>query len=54
MSGDPCPVTAYEWKIQRLDGLVIQDWLQMNRKLLFNGYPKYTVQNYERSTYLSV
>ncbi|CAG2210833.1 unnamed protein product [Mytilus edulis] len=30
MSGDPCPVTAYEWKIQRLDGLVIQDWLQMN------------------------
>ncbi|XP_076085507.1 uncharacterized protein LOC143056307 [Mytilus galloprovincialis] len=30
MSGDPCPVTSYEWKIQRLDGLVIQDWLQMN------------------------
>ncbi|VDH98959.1 Hypothetical predicted protein [Mytilus galloprovincialis] len=30
MSGDPCPVTSYEWKIQRLDGLVVQDWLQMN------------------------
>ncbi|XP_052081925.1 uncharacterized protein LOC127719726 isoform X2 [Mytilus californianus] len=30
MSGDPCPVSNYEWKIQRLDGLVIQDWLQMN------------------------
>ncbi|XP_076085326.1 uncharacterized protein LOC143056125 [Mytilus galloprovincialis] len=32
MSGDPCPVTSYEWKIQRLDGLVIQDWLKMNLK----------------------
>ncbi|CAG2246701.1 unnamed protein product [Mytilus edulis] len=30
MSGDPCPVSNYEWKIQRLDGLVVQDWLQMN------------------------
>lgn len=30
MSGDPCPVVKYEWQIQRLDGKVVMDWLNMN------------------------
>jgi hypothetical protein len=30
MSGDPCPVLKYEWQIQRLDGEVIMDWLNMD------------------------
>ncbi|KAJ8321023.1 hypothetical protein KUTeg_002610 [Tegillarca granosa] len=29
VSGDPCPVVQYDWKIERLDGLVVQDWLNM-------------------------
>ncbi|KAK3104702.1 hypothetical protein FSP39_008103 [Pinctada imbricata] len=27
VSGDPCPVVKYEWAIQRLDGVVISDFL---------------------------
>lgn len=30
VSGDPCPATNYQWKIQRLDGRVMMDWLNMN------------------------
>jgi hypothetical protein len=30
MSGDPCPVVKYEWQIQRLDGKVVMDWLNMD------------------------
>jgi hypothetical protein len=29
VSGDPCPVVKYEWLIQRLDGMVAMDWLNM-------------------------
>jgi hypothetical protein len=29
VSGDPCPIVKYEWLIQRLDGMVVMDWLNM-------------------------
>ncbi|XP_076116641.1 uncharacterized protein LOC143084119 [Mytilus galloprovincialis] len=32
VSGDPCPVVKYEWQIQRLDGLVVQEWLDVGVK----------------------
>jgi hypothetical protein len=30
VSGDPCPAVRYEWRIERLDGLVIQDFQDTN------------------------
>ncbi|XP_071123199.1 uncharacterized protein [Mytilus edulis] len=29
VSGDPCSVRKYEWQVQRLDGQIIQQWLDM-------------------------
>ncbi|CAG2196989.1 unnamed protein product [Mytilus edulis] len=29
VSGDPCPVIRFDWLIQRLDGKVVMDWLNM-------------------------
>ena len=29
VSGDPCPPVKFEWLIQRLDGKVVMDWLDM-------------------------
>ncbi|XP_076085497.1 uncharacterized protein LOC143056293 [Mytilus galloprovincialis] len=30
VSGDPCPAVNYKWKVQRLDGLVVADWKDMD------------------------
>ena len=35
VSGDPCPVVKYEWQIQRLDGLVVQQWLDVGGMYFF-------------------
>ncbi|XP_076076023.1 uncharacterized protein LOC143046845 [Mytilus galloprovincialis] len=32
VSGDPCPVIRFDWLIQRLDGKVVMDWLDMGVK----------------------
>ncbi|CAG2187681.1 unnamed protein product [Mytilus edulis] len=29
VSGDPCSIKKYEWQVQRLDGQIIQQWLDM-------------------------
>lgn len=34
VSGDPCPAVNYKWKVQRLDGLVVADWKDMDCMLL--------------------
>jgi hypothetical protein len=31
----PCPVVMYEWQIQRLDGLVVQQWLDVGGLYFF-------------------
>ena len=34
VSGDPCPVVKYEWAVERLDGHVIQEFTEVQGKLI--------------------
>ena len=36
VTGDPCPVTSYEWAIERLDGKVVQNFISVSGKSSFS------------------
>ena len=34
-SGDPCPMASYSWSIERVDGNVTQDYIDLGSKYQF-------------------
>ena len=38
VSGDPCPAVKYEWAVERLDGHIVQDFIEVPGNNNNNSY----------------